>query len=121
MGRNSETKIQNDVLRALSLRSDVLIWRNQVGKFRALDDPRRIVSVGTRGSADIVGIKKIDIHEGLIGSQIAVAFAIEIKTETGRLSAIQDRWRQAWSQRCGAYSVSRSVEHAEDFIQSIGR
>lgn len=119
--KQSETALQNDILCALGQRIDALVWRNQVGKFRAIDDPRRVVSVGTRGSADILGVRSIVVGPELVGKTIGVAFAVEVKTPAGRLSPVQARWAQAWQARGGEHCVARSVEDAVDFLSAIGK
>ena len=51
--RNAETNIQNRIMLELSAQG-AMVWRNQTGKFRSMNDPNRIVSVGQIGSADIL-------------------------------------------------------------------
>lgn len=117
--QNKETAIQNEILCAIGAQDHTLIWRNQVGKFRAIDDPRRIVSVGTRGSADILGICRVPITPDHIGMALGVAIAIEVKTATGRMSPVQARWAQAWQARGGAHCIARSPADAREFIERI--
>ena len=61
-----------------------MVWRNNTGKFRSMNDPQRIVSVGQVGSADIIGVQPVTITPEMVGKVIGQAIAIEVKTPKGR-------------------------------------
>ena len=42
---------------------DVLVWRQQVGIFRAYDDPKRVVHIGTPGMSDSMAVVAGGVHE----------------------------------------------------------
>ena len=58
--RNQETNIMNKYLLHFSGAS-AMVWRNNTGKFRSMNDPQRIVTVGQVGSADIIGVQPVTI------------------------------------------------------------
>ena len=47
-----------------------MVWRNNTGKFRSMNDPQRIVSVGQVGSADIIGVQPVTITPEMVGKVI---------------------------------------------------
>lgn len=117
--QNEETKRQNRALIALSQRNDVLVWRNTVGLFRAMDNPSRLVRVGVNGSADILGIRSIVIDQSMIGQRIAAAFAIEYKVGKRQRRDVQVRWGNRWLSLGGAYGVARSTEDAVSVVECM--
>lgn len=95
----SETKIVQQILSALKQIPGVIAWRNNTG-FRGG------VSFGIKGSADIIGV--------LPGGR---ALFIEVKTNSGKLHAHQERWLSS-VERCGAaVLVARSAKDAINFVQ----
>lgn len=100
--RNAETNIMNQVMLDES-KKGVMLWRNNTGKFRAMDNPQRIVTVGQVGSADIIGVKPILITADMVGQTIGQAVAIEVKTTTGRQSEAQKLWQIAFEKHGGEY------------------
>ena len=58
--RNQETNIMNKYLLHFS-GVGAMVWRNNTGKFRSMNDPQRIVTVGQVGSADIIGVQPVTI------------------------------------------------------------
>ena len=81
--RNQETNIMNKYLLHFS-GAGAMVWRNNTGKFRSMNDPQRIVSVGQVGSADIIGVQPVTITPEMVGKVIGQAIAIEVKTPKGR-------------------------------------
>ena len=118
MAQNCETKIQNQILLALS-QAGALVWRNQVGVFRAMDDPSRVVKVGTPGMADIIGVVPVTITPDMVGKTVGVAIAPEIKTATGTQQHRQRLWQLAFEKRGGIYLITRSPEQATQQLASI--
>ena len=114
---NAETELQQRIRLALGTRSDLRLFRNQVGQ---LPDPRtgRPVQFGlARGSADLIGWRIITITPGMVGSKVAVFTSIEVKTPTGRVRPEQHAWMAAVSGSGGIAGIARSVQDANDLLR----
>lgn len=103
-----------EVLLALGTRRDLKVWRNNTGM---LPDPRtgRWISFGLKGSADILGIRRVQLPApyGAVGQFIA----FECKSATGRLRPDQDRFRLMVESMGGVYVVVRSVADAINAVE----
>jgi hypothetical protein len=109
---NAETTLQQQIRLAVGSRSDLRLFRNQVG---SLPDPRtgRLVTFGlARGSADLIGWRTVTVTPEMVGQRIAVFTSIEIKTATGRLRPEQQAWLGVVRGAGGVAGVVRSVEDA---------
>lgn len=114
---NSETKIQQEIRLALGQRSDLRLFRNETGK---LPDPRtgQWVQFGlAKGSSDLIGFKTIKITPEMIGQEIAQFVSLEIKTERGKLSTIQQNWLQKVKSSGGIVGVARTVKDALNILK----
>ena len=114
---NAETDLQQRIRLALGTRSDLRLFRNQVGQ---LPDPRtgRPVQFGlARGSADLIGWRTITITPDMVGSQLAVFTSIEVKTTTGRLTPAQHAWLGAVRSAGGIAGKARSIQDANDLVR----
>lgn len=107
--RNEETNIQNKIMLEMSSRG-AMVWRNQTGKFRAMNDPNRIVSVGQIGSSDILACVPTLITLEMVGKTVGLCVAVEVKTETGKQRPDQKKWQSAFERHGGRYILARSVE-----------
>ncbi len=106
---NAETTLQQQIRLALGSRSDLRIFRNQVG---SLPDPRtgRLVTFGlARGSADLIGWRTVTIGPEHIGLRLAVFTSIEVKTPAGRVGPEQSAWLDVVSGAGGLAGVARST------------
>jgi hypothetical protein len=113
---NAETTLQQQIRLAVGSRSDLRLFRNQVG---SLPDPRtgRLVTFGlARGSADLIGWRTVVVTPEMVGQRIAVFTSIEVKTRTGRLAPAQQHWLQAVKAAGGVAGVARSVGDALQII-----
>lgn len=109
---NPETVIQQRIRLGLGQVPGLRLFRNQVGM---LPDPRsgRMVSFGlSKGSADLVGWRTVEITPEMVGQRVAVFVSLEIKTPSGRLSNLQRYWLQAVSAAGGIAGVARSLQDA---------
>ena len=114
---NSETKIQQEIRLALGQRSDLRLFRNETG---ILPDPRtgQWVQFGlAKGSSDLIGFKTIKITPEMIGQEIAQFVSLEIKTERGKLSDIQQNWLQKVKSSGGIVGVARTVKDALNILK----
>lgn len=115
---NAETEIQQRIRLALGTRSDLRLFRNQVGQ---LPDPRtgRPVQFGlARGSADLIGWRTITVTPDMVGRRVAVFTSIEVKTPTGRLTPAQHAWLGAVHKAGGVAGVARSVADSLRIVES---
>ena len=115
---NYETKLQQEIRLALGTIPSLRLFRNQVGQ---LPDPRtgRYVQFGlAKGSSDLVGFKTIKITPEMIGQEVAQFVSIEIKTERGKLTEVQQNWLQKVHDSGGIVGVARTVEDALQLLKS---
>lgn len=115
---NAETTLQQQIRLALGTRSDLRLFRNQVGQ---LPDPRtgRPVQFGlARGSADLIGWRTVVVTPDMVGQRLAVFTSIEVKTPTGRLTPAQHNWQAAVRSAGGIAGVARSVKDACEIVTS---
>jgi hypothetical protein len=113
---NAETDLQQRIRLALGTRSDLRLFRNQVGQ---LPDPRtgRPVQFGlARGSADLVGWRTITVTPDMVGQQLAVFTSIEVKTPTGRVRPEQQAWQRTVSAAGGIAGIARSIQDANEIL-----
>ena len=115
---NAETDLQQRIRLALGTRSDLRLFRNQVGQ---LPDPRtgRPVQFGlARGSADLIGWRTITVTPDMVGRQLAVFTSIEVKTPTGRIRPEQQAWLDVVRSGGGLAGIARTVDDAIRIIDS---
>lgn len=110
-----EKIIQNACLLELGKRPDHMVWVNVTGKFRLPfgDDPK-LITIGTPGAPDALGVQAITITADMVGRTIGQAIALEFKIDTGRQSPEQKAWQLAFERRGGIYRLVRSTD---DLIQ----
>ena len=114
---NYETKLQQEIRLALGTIPSLRLFRNQVGQ---LPDPRtgRFVQFGlAKGSSDLVGFKTIKITPEMIGQEVAQFVSIEIKTERGKLTEVQENWLQKVKSSGGIVGVARSIQDALKIVK----
>ena len=106
----SEQTIQQEIRIACS-NGDTRLFRNNTGTLK--DANGRPVQFGLcKGSADLIGWKRVTVTEEMVGSTVAVFLSIEVKTATGRLRPEQQQWLDAVQAAGGIAGVARSVEDA---------
>ena len=109
-GDASEQQIQQEIRIACGT-GDTRLFRNNTGTLR--DQNGRPVQFGQcKGSADLIGWKRVTITPEMVGTTVAVFVSIEVKTPTGRLRPEQQQWLDAVQAAGGIAGVARSVEDA---------
>jgi hypothetical protein len=86
-GRSDEAKVSNAIQLDLGARSDCRIMRNNVGGTR--DATGRFIAYGLgshgghvlKGPSDLIGWRTITITPDMVGQQVAVFAAIEVKDQ----------------------------------------
>ena len=110
----SEQTIQQHIRLACST-GDTRLFRNNTGTLR--DANGRPVQFGLcKGSADLIGWKRITVTPDMVGQQVAVFLSIEVKTPTGRIRPEQQQWLNAVQAAGGIAGVARSVDDALDLL-----
>ena len=114
----SEQSIQQHIRLTCSTGSTRL-FRNNTGTLK--DQNGRPVSFGLcKGSADLIGWKRVTVTPEMVGSTVAVFTSIEVKTPTGRLRHEQQQWLDAVQAAGGIAGVARSVEDAQRIMAAGG-
>ena len=107
----SEQTIQQHIRIACS-NGDTRLFRNNTGTLK--DQNGRPVQFGLcKGSADLIGWKRVTVTPDMVGQQVAVFLSIEVKTPTGRIRPEQQQWLDAVQAAGGIAGVARSVEDAQ--------
>jgi hypothetical protein len=110
----SEQQIQQEIRIACS-NGDTRLFRNNTGTLR--DANGRPVQFGLcKGSADLIGWKRVTVTEDMVGSTVAVFLSIEVKTATGRLRPEQQQWLDTVQAAGGIAGVARSVSDADALL-----
>ncbi len=102
----TEKQIQNAILREFGTRPDLRIWRANVGVARI---GRHTVRFGIPGQADLTGI-----------APDGRRLEIEVKSERGRLSENQKRFRDLIRRFRGIHIVARSVHDVYEQLAACG-
>lgn len=106
---NRETPIMKAIHNAIVMTGRALLWRNNTG---LATYGRAKVKYGLGvGGADLVGLVRPSGR----------AFALEVKTPAGRLSAEQQAWHRAWAEAGGFVACVRSVEEALKALEEATR
>lgn len=70
-----------------------------------------------KGSSDLIGWHKVKITPEMIGQDIAVFTAIEVKSESGKATEEQVKFIKNVQMSGGIAGVARSVEEAKKIIE----
>ena len=110
----TEQQIQQHIRLACST-GNTRMFRNNTGTLK--DQNGRPVQFGLcKGSADLIGWKRVTVTPDMVGQQVAVFLSIEVKTPTGRIRPEQQQWLDAVQAAGGIAGVARSVEDALDLL-----
>ena len=93
------------------------LWRNNSG---SLPDPRtgRYVQfgVGNPGGSDLIGYRRVTVTPEMVGQEIAVFAAVEVKTPRGRIKAEQQQFVDHIRSAGGIAGIARSVDEAKNIL-----
>lgn len=111
----SEQQIQQTIRLKLS-KGKTRLWRNNTGALR--DERGQLVRYGLcSGSADLIGFQAVTITPDMVGQQVAVFCAVEVKSATGRPTAEQEAFLAMVTHFGGRAGIARSIKDAECILR----
>lgn len=111
---SSEQSIQQDIRIALG-HGDVRLWRNNTGCLK--DQQGRWVRFGlANGSSDLIGVRRMTITPEMVGQEVGIFCAVEVKSATGRATTEQRNFLDCVRNFGGLAGVARSVDEATKII-----
>jgi hypothetical protein len=69
------------------------------------------------GSSDLIGFQSVTVTPEMVGQKVAIFTAIEVKTETGKVSEQQTKFLNMVARFGGIGAVVRSVDDAVDLLK----
>lgn len=107
----SETALQNKIRLAVGKLKDTRIFRNNVGMINGVQFGLCV------GSSDLIGFKSVIITPEMVGKKIAIFTAIEVKTESGKVSERQTKFIDMVANFGGIGALVRSVDDAKKILK----
>lgn len=108
-----ERELQDAIRLALGRRTDVVLWRNNVGLGETREGARVRFGLAV-GSADLIGVVRMANGAGRF-------VGLEVKMPGGRVSDDQQRWIELVRSRGGYAAVVRSVDEAMAAVDEAAR
>jgi hypothetical protein len=111
----TEAQIQAVVMRALGGRTDVRVFRNQVG-FGFVGEPpnHRPVTMGLHpGSGDLIGWKSVTVTPDMVGTKLAVFLSVEVKRPGKGLRPNQETWMRVVREHGGIAVRADGVDNLD--------
>lgn len=72
--------------------------------------------VGNPGGSDLIGYRRVTITPEMVGQDLAVFAAVEVKTPKGRVKAEQQQFVDHIRSAGGIAGVARSVDEAKNIL-----
>lgn len=111
----NETNLMNAILLA---DHGCRLFRNNTGAIK--DQTGRLVRFGLcKGSSDLIGFKTVTITPEMVGKQVAIFTAIEVKTPTGKPTPEQLHFVNRVKEHGGIAGIARSVDDVLAITQPI--
>ena len=113
-----ESELQNQIRAAIGFdyAKTCRLFRNNVGSAKTFDN--RYIEFGLCvGSSDLIGFQSVTITADMVGQQVAIFTAIEVKTPTGKVSAEQKRFTDMVNNFGGIGAIVRSVDDAREALK----
>ena len=112
---NIDTFLWNSQLRIAISKPTVKMFRNNVGSVEGKDG-RRVTFGLCIGSSDLIGFTSKTITADMVGKQVAIFTALEIKTPTGKVSPAQTKFVDMVNKHGGIGAIVRSVDDAVEQV-----
>ncbi len=120
-----EHAIQNEIRKVAGANQDVMLWRNnvgmgwagkskKVGNTRVIFDPQVLHAGLCKGSSDLIGIRRVTITQEMVGTEVGVFMAVEIKQPDEYANPEQENFIRVVHEFHGIARVLHSKEEAED-------
>jgi hypothetical protein len=107
----SETALQNKIRLAVGKLKTARLFRNNVGMINGVQFGLCV------GSSDLIGFQSVTVTPEMVGQKVAIFTAIEVKTETGKVSEQQTKFLNMVARFGGIGAVVRSVDDAVDLLK----
>lgn len=97
-------------------RGPARLWRNNCGQLQDKEGRWVRFGVANPGGADLIGFRSITITPDMVGQQVAVFAALEVKAISGRIRPEQKAFIDTVKRAGGIAEVVRSVAQAEALL-----
>ena len=74
--------------------------------------------VGSPGGSDLIGYRRVTVTPEMVGQDLAVFTAVEVKTPRGRVKAEQQQFIDHINSAGGIAGIARSVDEAKSILLS---
>jgi hypothetical protein len=130
---SEETGILKKIMRALGSRKWTRAFRNNIGlawfgtllsnkdNIAVLKNPRRVEYGLQVGTSDIILVHSVEVTAAMVGRRVAVFGAIEVKTETGRVTEEQRNFIATVQRFGGIAGIARSETEAAGIVENWER
>jgi hypothetical protein len=120
---DNETAVLRRIRAAIAVDGRGLVWRNNVGALR--DENGRVIRYGLAiGSADLISCQHAWLHCPACSTAlppIGRFVAVEVKSQTGRMSTEQTSWQGAVRGAGGVTGIARTEEEAMEIVEQAHR
>lgn len=106
----SETALQNEIRLEIGKLKNARLFRNNVGMINGVQFGLCV------GSSDLIGFQSVTITPEMVGQKVAIFTAIEVKTETGKVSPAQIKFTEMVNKFGGIGAIVRSVNEAVEVL-----
>lgn len=72
--------------------------------------------VGSPGGSDLIGYRRVTVTPEMVGQDLAVFAAVEVKTPRGRVKAEQQQFVDHIRSAGGIAGIARSVDEAKNIL-----
>jgi hypothetical protein len=118
-----EANIRNTII-LKGTDKDTRLWNNPTGmayRGKLVGNGTLVEAVPIKyglavGSSDIIGIKRVKVTEDMIGNELGVFVALEVKTDKGELRPEQRVFLDIVGSLGGISGVVRSVDEAKEVL-----
>lgn len=109
----TEASLMRRIMLALSRRC--ILFRNNIGAYK---QGERWIEYGVcnPGGGDLLGWTEVEITPEMVGRKVAVFTSLEVKTDKGKPTIHQVRFRDAVKRAGGIAEIVRSEEEAEKTV-----
>jgi hypothetical protein len=92
------------------------LWRNNIGSYKLPNGAWLTYGLQNPGGSDLIGFTRKTITQDMVGQQIAVFTAVEVKTKTGTTSDAQSQFINFVVGMGGIAGVCRSREELDGLV-----